>query len=190
MKNNQPITQNEVHFSEDDQLVSTTDLKGMITGVSPAFSRISGFSEQELVGQNHNIIRHPDMPPQAFQSLWETVKAGRTWNGRVKNRCKNGDYYWVDAHVSAIFDNGRIAGYRSLRFKPSRAQVGEASKLYADINAGRIKDPFKQGKFNAFLSHIKLWQKNHDAGNAGGNDVCRTELAINNARQRRSGGCG
>jgi len=159
MKNNQPITQNEVHFSEDDQLVSTTDLKGMITGVSPAFSRISGFSEQELVGQNHNIIRHPDMPPQAFQSLWETVKAGRTWNGRVKNRCKNGDYYWVDAHVSAIFDNGRIAGYRSLRFKPSRAQVGEASKLYADINAGRIKDPFKQGKFNAFLSHIKLWQK-------------------------------
>ncbi|MDP1771133.1 MAG: methyl-accepting chemotaxis protein [Methylobacter sp.] len=159
MKNNQPITQNEVHFSEDDQLVSTTDLKGIITDVSPAFIRISGFSEQELIGHNHNIIRHPDMPPQAFQSLWDTVKAGRTWNGRVKNRCKNGDYYWVDAHVSAISDNGRILGYRSLRFKPSRAQVEEASKLYADINAGRIKDPFKQGKFKAFLSNIKLWQK-------------------------------
>ena len=159
MKNNQPITQNEVHFSEDDQLVSTTDLKGVITGVSPAFVNISGFSEQELIGRSHNIVRHPDMPPQAYRSLWETVKAGRTWNGRVKNRCKNGDYYWVDAHVSAITDNGHIVGYRSLRFKPSRAQVDEASKLYADINAGRIKDPFKQGKIKALLSNIKLWQK-------------------------------
>jgi PAS domain S-box-containing protein len=159
MRNNQPVTQNEVHFSEDDQLVSTTDLKGVITGVSPVFVSISGFTEQELIGQSHNVIRHPDMPPQAFRSLWETVKAGRTWNGRVKNRCKNGDYYWVDAHVSAIIDNGHIVGYRSLRFKPSRAQVDEASKLYADINAGRIKDPFKQGKIKALLSDIKLWQK-------------------------------
>jgi len=159
MKNNQPITQNEVYFSEDDQLVSTTDLKGVITAVSPAFVNISGFSERELIGRSHNIIRHPDMPPQAFQSLWETVKTGRTWNGRVKNRCKNGDYYWVDAHVSGIFDNDRIVGYRSLRFKPSRAQVDDASKLYADINAGRIKDPFKPGKLKALLSNIKLGQK-------------------------------
>jgi len=159
MKNNQPITQHEVHFSEDDRLVSTTDLKGVITAVSPAFVKISGFCERELLGQSHNIIRHPDMPPQAFQSLWETVKAGRTWNGRVKNRCKNGDYYWVDAHVSGIFDNDRIVGYRSLRFKPSRAQVDEARKLYADINAGRINDPFKPGKLKALLSTIKLGQK-------------------------------
>jgi methyl-accepting chemotaxis protein len=159
MKNNQPITQNEVHFSENDKLVSTTDLKGIITSASPAFIRISGFSEQELLGQSHNIVRHPDMPPQAFKSLWSTIKAGRTWNGRVKNRCKNGDYYWVDAHVSPVFNDGHIVGYRSLRFKPSRAQVDEASKLYADINAGRISDPFEQGKIKAFLSNIKLWQK-------------------------------
>jgi len=159
MKNNQPITQNEVHFSEDDKLVSTTDLKGIITSVSPAFISISGFSEQELVGQSHNIVRHPDMPMQAFKSLWTTVKAGRTWNGRVKNRCKNGDYYWVDAHVSPIFNDGDIVGYRSLRFKPSRAQVDEAGKLYADVNAGRIKDPFEPGKLKALLSNIKLWQK-------------------------------
>ncbi|MFU8790457.1 MAG: PAS domain-containing protein, partial [Methylobacter sp.] len=112
-----------------------------------------------MIGRSHNIVRHPDMPPQAYRSLWETVKTGRTWNGRVKNRCKNGDYYWVDAHVSAIIDNGHIVGYRSLRFKPSRAQVDEASRLYADINAGRIKDPFKQGKIKALLSNIKLWQK-------------------------------
>jgi|GEM_PF-449136 len=159
MKNNQPITQNEIHFSEDDKLVSTTDLKGVITSVSPAFIKLSGFSEQELLGQSHNIVRHPDMPTQAFRSLWETVKAGRTWNGRVKNRCKNGDYYWVDAHVAPIFDNGRIVGYRSLRFKPSRIQVDEASKLYADLNAGRIDNPFQTGKISALIGRVKLWQK-------------------------------
>jgi PAS domain S-box-containing protein len=159
MKNNQPVTQNEVLFSEEIPLVSTTDLHGVITSVNPAFIRVSGFSEQELIGQNHHIIRHPDMPPEAFRSLWATIKAGHIWNGRIKNRCKNGDYYWVDAHVSAIFDNERIVGYRSLRFKPSRAQVDEASKLYADLNAGRIKDPFKQGKYKALLSNITLKQK-------------------------------
>ena len=159
MKNKQPVTPNEVHFPEDDKLVSTTDLKGVITSVSPAFCKISGFSEQELLGRPHNIVHHPDMPPQAFRSLWSTVKAGHTWNGRVKNRCKNGDYYWVDAHVSPIFNGGQIIGYRSLRFKPSRAQVDEASKLYADLNAGRVKAPFVQGKINSFLSNIKLWQK-------------------------------
>ncbi|TAK62464.1 methyl-accepting chemotaxis protein [Methylobacter sp.] len=159
MKNNQPVTQNEVHFSEHDKLVSTTNLKGIITSVSPAFVKISGFTEQELVGQSHNVVRHPDMPPQAFESLWRTAKSGHTWNGRVKNRCKNGDYYWVDAHVSPIFNAGQIIGYRSLRFKPSRAQVEEAGKLYADLNAGRIANPFKPGKIKAFLSDIKLWQK-------------------------------
>jgi methyl-accepting chemotaxis protein len=159
MKNNQPVTQNEVYFSEHDKLVSTTDLKGIITSASPAFVKVSGFSEQELIGQSHNVVRHPDMPPQAFESLWRTVKSGHTWNGRVKNRCKNGDYYWVDAHVSPIFNNGHIVGYRSLRFKPSRAQVEEASKLYADLNAGRIGNPFTSGKIKTILSDIKLWQK-------------------------------
>jgi PAS domain S-box-containing protein len=159
MKINQPVTQNEVHFSERDKLVSTTNLKGIITSVSPAFVSISGFTEQELVGNSHNVVRHPDMPPQAFESLWSTVKSGYSWNGRVKNRCKNGDYYWVDAHVSPIFNDGRIIGYRSLRFKPSRAQVDEASKLYADLNAGHIDNPFKSGKIKTFLSNIKLWQK-------------------------------
>ncbi|MGZ5001455.1 MAG: PAS domain-containing protein, partial [Methylomonas sp.] len=159
MKNNQPITQNEIHFSEDEKLVSTTDLKGIITSVSPAFVAISGFTEQELLGKSHNVVRHPEMPPQAFQSLWDTVKSGRTWNGRVKNRCKNGDYYWVDAHVAPIFNNGCIVGYRSLRFKPSRAEVDEATKLYADLNAGRIANPFRPGKIKDLLSRIKLWQK-------------------------------
>ncbi|MCQ8129136.1 methyl-accepting chemotaxis protein [Methylomonas rivi] len=159
MKINQPITQNEVHFSEEDHLVSTTDLKGIITGVSPAFVKLSGFAEHELVGQSHNVVRHPEMPRQAFRSLWETVKAGRSWNGRVKNRCKNGDYYWVDAHVAPIFDEGKIIGYRSIRFKPTREQVEEAAKLYADLNVGRIADPFQTGLWAKLSANVKLWQK-------------------------------
>ncbi|MGD7034315.1 methyl-accepting chemotaxis protein [Methylotuvimicrobium buryatense] len=159
MRNNEPITQNEVHFGEEDKLVSTTDLNGVITSASPAFVKISGFSEQELLKQNHNIVRHPDMPPQAFQSLWKTITSGRTWNGRIKNRCKNGDYYWVDAHVAPVYDNGKIVAYRSLRFKPTRMQIEEADKLYQEINAGRIANPFETGKLRTFLSNIKLSHK-------------------------------
>ena len=159
MKINQPITQNEVHFSEDDIIVSTTDTTGVITSASPAFCRISGYTEEEMLGQNHNMVRHPDMPPEAFEWLWRTVKSGKTWNARVKNRSKNGDFYWVDATVLPIQVNGQLTGYRSLRVKPSRAQVEEASKLYADINAKRIKNPFLPNKIAVFLSSLKLWQK-------------------------------
>ena len=159
MKMNLPITQNEVHFSEEDKLVSTTDLKGVITSVSPAFVKLSGFTEEELIGKSHNVVRHPDMPPQAFNSLWETVKSGHSWNGLVKNRCKNGDFYWVDAHVAPIFNDGKIIGYRSLRFKPNRDQVAKAESLYADLKAGRIKDPFKRGMLQLWFGKIRLWQK-------------------------------
>ena len=159
MKINQPVTQNEVHFSEDDIIVSTTDTRGVIMSASPAFCRISGYTEEEMIGQNHNMVRHPDMPPEAFEWLWRTVKSGKTWNARVKNRAKNGDFYWVDATVLPIQVNGQITGYRSLRVKPSRAQVDEAGKLYADINAKRIKNPFLQSKISIFLSSLKLWQK-------------------------------
>lgn len=121
MKDNQPVTQNEVHFSEHDKLVSTTNLKGVITSVSPAFVSISGFSEQELLGQGHNVVRHPDMPPQAFESLWSTVKSGHTWNGRVKNRCKNRDYYWVEPMCRLFSMTGRSSvtvPYASNRLAP------------------------------------------------------------------------
>ncbi|GAB4256227.1 MAG: hypothetical protein Kow0065_04860 [Methylomicrobium sp.] len=159
MRNNQPITQNEVHFSDEDKLVSTTDLNGVITSASPAFVKISGFTEQELLGQGHNIVRHPDMPTQAFKSLWKTITSGRTWNGRIKNRCKNGDYYWVDAHVAPVYDNGKIVAYRSLRFKPTRPQIDAAERLYRDLNDGRRADPFEAGAFKTFLSRIKLAHK-------------------------------
>ncbi len=137
MRNNQPITQQEKEFSADTRLVSMTDLQGDITFVNLDFLRISGFNEQELLGSHHNIVRHPDMPPAAFADLWRTIKAGKTWRGLVKNRCKNGDHYWVDAYVMPIVQDGETVGYQSVRSKPSRAQVTEAEQLYARMR----KDP-------------------------------------------------
>ncbi|MDO8961395.1 MAG: PAS domain-containing protein, partial [Methylophilus sp.] len=90
MKINMPVTQKEVELSDTSSIVSKTDLKGRITYINRDFIDISGFTEAELIGQSHNIVRHPDMPPEAYVDLWSTVKAGRPWNGMVKNRCKNG----------------------------------------------------------------------------------------------------
>ena len=102
MRNNQPVTQQEVEFDADVRLVSMTDLQGDITFVNQDFVRISGFSEQELLGNHHNLVRHPDMPAAAFADLWHTIRAGNTWRGIVKNRCRNGNHYWVDAYVMPI----------------------------------------------------------------------------------------
>ncbi|WP_082889528.1 methyl-accepting chemotaxis protein [Methylomonas koyamae] len=159
MRNNQPITNIELNFAEDEVLSSTTDLEGHITSVSPAFVKLSGFTEQELMGQPHNIVRHPDMPEEAYEWMWRTIAAGKTWRGLVKNRSKHGDFYWVDANVSPVYSDDKIVGYRSLRYKPRRQEVDEAAKLYAGIKAGRIKNPFQPKKLEIMLSNIKLWQK-------------------------------
>ncbi len=134
MKKNLPVTDKEVLFGQDDRIISTTNLKGIITSVNDAFVRISGFSRDELIGFNHNVVRHPDMPPLAFENLWHTVKSGHPWIGLVKNRCKNGDYYWVHAYVSPIYEGDVIAGYQSVRYQPSREQVARAESLYTRIN--------------------------------------------------------
>lgn len=137
MKNNMPVTETEHHMEEGSILVSKTDLKGTITYANAEFVRISGFTEQELLGQSHNIVRHPDMPPEAFDDLWKTVKAGRGWSGIVKNRCKNGDYYWVYANVIPIVDQGRVVEFMSVRTKPSRRQIAEAEKLYQSVRENK-----------------------------------------------------
>jgi aerotaxis receptor len=134
VKKNLPVTDKEVMFDENDRIISTTNLKGIITSVNDAFVRISGFDRDELIGFNHNVVRHPDMPPLAFENLWHTVKSGRPWIGLVKNRCKNGDYYWVHAYVSPIYEGDVISGYQSVRYRPSRVQVARAETLYAQIN--------------------------------------------------------
>ena len=102
MKKNLPVTNHEIEYRDDQMIVSETDLKGIITYCNKDFIDISGFTEAELIGKNHNLVRHPDMPPAAFEDLWNTIKAGRPWRGIVKNRAKNGDFYWVEANVTPI----------------------------------------------------------------------------------------
>jgi aerotaxis receptor len=130
MKNNQPVTQREVPFPPDQYLVSKTDLKGVITHANDAFVEISGFSRSELIGSSHNIVRHPDMPQAAFEDLWRTVKSGLPWRGAVKNRCKNGDFYWVEAFVVPLKKNGQITGYMSVRTPLSAEKRSAADALY------------------------------------------------------------
>jgi aerotaxis receptor len=136
MRTNLPITQHEHHIQEGAFVVSKTDLAGVITYVNEEFLRISGFTERELIGAPQNIVRHPDMPPAAFADLWKTVKDGKHWHGMVKNRCKNGDFYWVDAAVSPIMDGGRPVGYVSIRSRPTRAQIEQAEHTYKLLNQG------------------------------------------------------
>ena len=137
MRNNQPVTRVERLIHEGAFIVSMTDPKGIITYVNEEFIRVTGFTEQELIGQPQNIVRHPDMPAAAFEELWTTVKAGKSWSRLVKNRCKNGDFYWVDANVTPLLEDGQIAGYVSVRSKPSKAQVLQADHLYKELNRGK-----------------------------------------------------
>ncbi len=136
MKKNYPVSGKEQTFGDEVNILSTTDPKGIITYTNKDFIEISGFSEQELLKKNHNIVRHPDMPQAAFADLWETVQKGVSWMGVVKNRCKNGDHYWVDAFVTPIHENGRIVEYQSVRRKPERETVKRADELYTALNRG------------------------------------------------------
>ncbi len=135
MKVNLPVTQVEAPFPKGRYIVSRTDLKGAITYGNDTFFDISGFSREELIGKNHNVVRHPEMPPEAFEDLWRTVKAGRPWRGIVKNRRKNGDFYWVEAMVVPVRKNNDTIGYMSVRTEPTREQVKDAEALYQ-----RLKD--------------------------------------------------
>lgn len=135
MRTNLPVSQNEYAFPDGEILVSTTDLKGQITYCNPSFITVSGYARDELIGQPHNMIRHPDMPAEAFRDMWDSIKSGHPWSALVKNRRKNGDYYWVVANATPIMENGKPVGYMSVRTKPSRAQVAQAEQLYAQMRA-------------------------------------------------------
>ena len=131
MRTNLPITQREYAFPAGQALVSTTDLQGRILYCNPAFIEVSGYIREELLGQPHNMIRHPDMPEEAFRDMWQTIESGQPWSGLVKNRRKNGDHYWVMANVTPLLDGDRPVGYMSVRTLPDRQQVSEAETLYA-----------------------------------------------------------
>jgi len=133
MRQNLPITDVEYPLNEDTMIVSKTDLKGKLTYVNDQFVAVSGFTDQEMMGQPHNIVRHPEMPSEAFDDLWTTLKAGKPWTGAVKNRRKNGDYYWVLASATPVWENGHVSGYMSIRTKLSTDQRKQAEYVYALI---------------------------------------------------------
>lgn len=139
MRNNLPVTEKEYVMPDGVQLASKTDLKGIITYCNADFIEASGFGEQELIGAPHNLVRHPDMPPEAFADLWRTLNAGKPWAGVVKNRRKDGGFYWAEANVTPIFEEGKQVGFMSVRFKPSREQIATAARLYQEMRAGQCK---------------------------------------------------
>ena len=161
MRNNQPVTQVETVLPDNQFIYSTTDTQGIITSVNDAFVEVSGFSREELIGQPHNMVRHPDMPEAAFADMWADLKAGRPWCGLVKNRRKDGGFYWVEANASPIRENGTVVGYGSVRRRPSRTDVQAAEALYSRIRQGhgglqiRHGRPWSSGLMGA-ISRLSL----------------------------------
>ena len=140
MRNNGSVTQREYVLPAGTTLVSTTDLQSHITYCNPAFVEVSGYDRADLIGQPHNLVRHPDMPAEAFRDMWATLKANEPWTALVKNRRKNGDHYWVRANVTPVLEGGRVAGYMSVRTTPTRAEVAAAEALY-----GQMRDEAARG---------------------------------------------
>ncbi|GAB3361979.1 MULTISPECIES: methyl-accepting chemotaxis protein [Giesbergeria] len=153
MRTNLPVSNQEFDYSSDEFLMSTTDPQGRLTHCNAAFIRVSGFSMEELMGQPHNIVRHPDMPPEAFKDMWNTIGHGRSWIGLVKNRRKDGDFYWVRAHVTPLMENGKPMGYMSVRMKPTREEVQKAQALYARIHQERASG---RKTFRLHSGHVRM----------------------------------
>jgi len=152
MSTNNPVTGKEQSYPKDFNILSIVSLSSHITHVSKDFISLSGFSEKELLGQPHNIVRHPDMPPEAFQNLWTNLKEQKPWMGLVKNRCKNGDHYWVDAFASPITQNGKTTEYQSVRLTPTREHVANADRVYTQIRSGKMPIQLK-------MPRTRLWQR-------------------------------
>jgi PAS domain S-box-containing protein len=149
-------TDTEVFFDPEDIIVSKTDLKGRLTYVNRTFCQIAGYTERELLGQPHSLIRHPDMPRAVFKLLWDTIQNGREVFAYVKNMTKTGDFYWVFAHVTPSFDvDGKIAGFHSNRRVPDRTVVSNViAPLYADLL--RAEGSHRNGKDALAAGHRRL----------------------------------
>jgi PAS domain S-box-containing protein len=147
MRTNLPVTNVERIMRDGEFIVSRTDTRGIIVEANPYFYEISGFTEQDIIGAPHNIVRHPDMPAEAFADLWGTLASGKPWSGYVKNRCKNGDHYWVLANATPVWENGTITSYLSVRSRPERSTVEAVSKIYAKFKSGEAKGlAIREGK--------------------------------------------
>ena len=147
MRTNLPVSQREYQFPASETLLSTTDTASHLTYANAAFVRTSGFETDELIGQPHNVVRHPDMPVEAFADMWRSLKEGQSWTALVKNRRKDGDHYWVRANAAPMRRNGQVTGYLSVRTKPSRDEVEATESLYRR---------FREGKATGFSFHRGL----------------------------------
>ena len=141
---------NEYLYPSHYNLISITDTNSYIKYSSPHFSEVAGYKDNELIGHAHNIIRHPDMPKDAFADLWKHIKNGKPWMGMVKNRRTDGQYYWVDAYASPVFKDGKIYEYQSVRTTPERTHVNRAEKIYKQVSKG-------QTPLRLLLPRTKLW---------------------------------
>jgi aerotaxis receptor len=137
MRINEPVTQREFEFSNDATLMSTTDTQSYVAYANQAFVDVSGFTRDEIKGHPHNLVRHPDMPKEAFADMWATLKGGQPWTALVKNRRKNGDHYWVRANATPVVRGDQQVGYMSVRTKPSREEVSAAEDLYRKMRDGQ-----------------------------------------------------
>lgn len=144
----------EVFLDPRQPIVTRTDLHGTIMYANPAFIAISGFRADELIGQPHNIVRHPDMPKEAFADLWQTLRAQQPWRGLVKNRTKSGDYYWVEAYVTPVFEAGQHVGFMSVRTAPRRNEIADAERLYAEIRQGQTGFPPTRQRWSVSLTQM------------------------------------
>ncbi len=148
-----PVTDHEVAMKKGTILVTRTNIKGIITYANDAFVEISGFTKEELIGSNHNIVRHPDMPAAAFEDLWSTIKAGHPWTALVKNRTKKGDYYWVDANVTPVFKNGKLDEFLSVRYLPKSEDILATESFYQKLNANQLQ--MRPKGVALMIKHIK-----------------------------------
>ena len=153
MRSNLPVIDEEYPFPEGEMLMSTTDLKGRILNCNPSFIRVSGYTREQLLGQPHNMIRHPDMPEEAFRDMWATIQAGHPWSGMVKNRRADGRYYWVQANVTPLLEGGQPIGFMSVRTQPDRQDVAQAVQLYARMReekaSGKLIHTLRSGQLVA-----------------------------------------
>ncbi|MDD3677127.1 methyl-accepting chemotaxis protein [Thauera propionica] len=146
MRINQPVSSDETIVPDGEFIYSRTDRTGRIEAANDLFVALSGFDRSELVGQPHNIVRHPDMPPEAFGDLWRALKAGRPWSGYVKNRRRDGGYYWVHAFASPVRENGEVVGYESVRRRPERAVIERVDAAYRRMRASPGKFDVRDGR--------------------------------------------
>ncbi|KNC91418.1 PAS domain-containing methyl-accepting chemotaxis protein [Trabulsiella odontotermitis] len=149
------VSQRNTPLDDDTTLMSTTDLQSYITHANDTFVHVSGYRLEELTGQPHNKVRHPDMPKAAFADMWYTLQQGEPWSGIVKNRCKNGDHYWVRANAVPMVRNGKTTGYMSIRTKATDQEIAAVEPLYAALNAGRSNKRIYKG----LVVHKRWWGK-------------------------------